>query len=438
MMKFEKRVRALFLPAIAAVILIVPLASAAQPAAQGGDEEKYVVGDYGDVPTFGGPSSVGAQIKSDDESKETTYRFEGFSKSLQPYYDFKDSLEEDAGLAFGVDYSVLGQHASRSLGEYSAVGSVFRFFGTWTLLGRDTPDTGSLTYKLENRHRLASIAPQALASQIGYAGLTASTFSNAGWLLTNLFWRQSFDSNRWAMVAGIVDTTDYVNVYGLVSPWTDFSNQAFSNFSAIPAPDQGLGAALRVMITDNVYVLGGVADANGDPADPGDSFQSFFDEREYYKHIEVGWVSSFAERFTDNIHLTLWKMDARTAAGIPDGQGGAFSFSKRIGERWLPFLRIGYSDGGGGVTLERSVSAGVGYFRQSKSDVLGVGLNWGQPSEKTFGPGLRDQITAEIFYRIQLFPHMTITPDLQYLRDPALNPNVTDLWVVGLRARLSF
>jgi carbohydrate-selective porin OprB len=33
-------------------------------------------------------------------------------------------------------------------------------------------------------------------------------FSDAGWLLTNLFWHQSFFENRVAFVAGIVDTTD--------------------------------------------------------------------------------------------------------------------------------------------------------------------------------------------------------------------------------------
>ena len=416
----------------------MPRTCTAQQTAKAGDDGKYTAAGYGEVPVFGGPSSVGPQIRSDDEIKGTTYRFEGLSTSLRPYYEFKNRLANDSGLAFGVDYNVLGQHATRSLGDDGAAGGVFRFFGTWTLLGRATPDTGSLTYKVENRHRFASIAPQALASQIGYAGLTASTFSNAGWLLTNLYWRQSFDNNRLAFVAGIVDTTDYVDVYGLFNPWTDFSNQAFSNFAAIPAPNQGLGAALRVMITDNLYVLGGLAGANGDPADPGRSFQSFFDGHEYYRHIEAGWGSSYESRFSDNIHLTLWQVDARRTAGIPEGQGGAFSFSRKFAERWLPFLRVGYSDGGGGVTLERSVSAGVGYFRQSKSDALGIGLNWGRPSEKTYGPGLRDQLTAEVFYRIQLFPHTTITPNLQYLRHPALNPGVTDLWVVGLRARLSF
>ena len=70
--------------------------------------------------------------------------------------------------------------------------------------------------------------------------------------------------NRLAFVAVVVDVTDYMDVYGLVNIWTDFNNDAFATNPTIPAPDQGLGAAVRVMPTENFYILGGIADANGD------------------------------------------------------------------------------------------------------------------------------------------------------------------------------
>jgi porin len=83
--------------------------------------------------------------------------------------------------------------------------------------------------------------------------------------LTNLYWSQRFLDNRLAFVAGVVDVTDYVDVYGLVNVWTDFNSYAFSTNPTIYTPDQGLGAALRVMPTENVYILGDIADANGNP-----------------------------------------------------------------------------------------------------------------------------------------------------------------------------
>lgn len=418
----------LFQPAFAQQAMAVP------------DVNKKNIAGYAVIPQFGGPKSVGAQVKSDDEKKQSSYRFEGLTRSLQPYYDFKERVNDRHGLAFGADYTLLYQDASDGLAEReddAGVG-VLRFFGTWTVLGRNTGNPGSLTFKFENRHRLGTdIAPQDLGGEIGYVGVTATNYSDAGWILTNLYWQQSFNGDRFEFGAGIVDVTDYVNVYGLVNPWTDFLNLAFSTDPTIPTPSQGMGVAANVMITDNLYVLAGLADVNGDPANPGDSFDTFFNDREYFKHIEVGWISSFDHRYKDNIHLTAWKADERKTALVEDGWGMAFSFNKLIDERWLPFARFGYSDGGGAL-LERSLSVGVGYFASIRSDTLGVGLNWGRPAEETFGPDLDDQYTMEAYYRRQVNQHMTITPNVQLLINSALNPQNDQIWILGLRARASF
>lgn len=400
--------------------------------------DEGVTADYPSLFHFGGPTSVGAQVKADHEARMTPYHFEGFTHSFQPYYDFKARIQKDHGLTFGADYNALYQAASDSLGTNHAAGGVVRLYGTWTLLGRGSPDTGALTFKVENRHRLGTdISPQDLAGEIGYAGLTATPFSDAGSLLTNLYWHQSFKQNRVAFLAGIVDVTDYVDVYGFVNPWTDFINLAFSTNPTMPAPDQGLGAAVRWSFTDDFYVLAGLADANGDPGDPKDSIDSFFGDHEYFKHIELGWIGSWQNRFTDNIHFTAWQVDERKAAQVDEGWGLAFSFSRKLDDHWLPFLRAGYSDGGGAL-LDRSVSAGLGYFRQGRSDVLGIGMDWGRPAEETFGAGLDDQYTAEVFYRMQLTTHITITPDIQLLVNPALASDQDRIWVAGLRARLAF
>jgi porin len=69
---------------------------------------------------------------------------------------------------------------------------------------------------------------------------------------------------------------------------------------------------------------------------------------------------------------------------------------------------------------------------------LGVSFNWGEPNVSTFEPGLRDQSSVELFYRIQLFKELAITPDVQYIKHPALNPAEDSLWVFGLRVRLAF
>jgi porin len=391
---------------------------------------------YEDVPRFGGPSSVGGTLEEDD--RERGYRFGGLQKGLKPYFDWKARTNEKHGLAFSFDYTGLYQGANETAGtEDDASGGIFRFFGSWTVLNRGGGSPGSIVYKVESRNRLGSgIAPQGLGFEIGYAGLTAAPFSDIDWALTNLYWQQKLSDGRVVFNLGVVDATDYVNVYGLINPWTSFSNLAFLTDATIPAPNQGLGAVLGLMATDNVSLVAGLADANGDPTTPEDFFGSFFDDAEYFKHIEVGWTPSQDRIYLDNVHVTYWHADERKAAGVPDGWGLAFSASKFIDDTWMPFLRAGYAEDGGAL-WERSLGIGLGYYLAGRKDLAVIGLNWSRPSETGVEPGLDDQYTIEAFYRLQLSQNLAITPDVQLLIDPALNPQEDRLWVLGLRARLA-
>jgi len=87
--------------------------------------------------------------------------------------------------------------------------------------------------------------------------------------------------------------------------------------------------------------------------------------------------------------------------------------------------------------MQKSVSLGFAYQPVPGSDVLGVGFNWSEPNESTFSPRLRDQYSAEVYYRFNLTPRFAITPDLQLLLNPTLDPERDLIWVFGVRARLA-
>lgn len=374
-----------------------------------------------------GPSSVSGQMASDNTRT---------SDFLKSYFDFKDRLSKDHNFSYGVDYFSNYQAATSGLEnlDKDAFSGVFRAYGEWGLVGKKSGNTGSFLFKFENRHTYGNFTSgQGLASNIGYVGLNAVPFSDAGWILTNLYWKQQFLDNRLAFVAGIVDVTDYTNVFGLVNPWLDFYNLNFSTGAHIPSPNQGLGLAVRGMITDHVYALVGISDANGDPSDPGDVFDSFFNTGEYFTQVEAGWIKSDAKRFSDNIHLLYWHADARKAAQIDSGWGLAFSFSKSFSS-WEPFFRAGYADGGA-TLLEKSIDFGSGY-KFNNDTTLSLGLSWGTPNSSTFGEDLENQFTIESYYRIHLTKILTLIPDVQLLFNPALNPSKDFITVFGLRGRI--
>jgi porin len=388
---------------------------------------------YSDVPEFGGPGSVGAILREDNETNEGLIRLKLLDRAFKPWFDFKGRVNKRIGLAFGLDYTAIYQVGTESLGEDDAAGGIFRFFGSWTLFGRDSGNTGTFTYKVESRHRLGTeIAPQSLGSELGYVGLTAQPFNDAGWMLTNFYWQQRLFGGRLSIIVGMVDTTDYVDIYALVNPWTQFNNLSFGISPTIPTPNPGLGAAFGAMATDHIYIIAGIADTNGDPTDPFNNFDTFFDDHEYFTHAEIGWVSSYEKRYMDNIHLTFWHADEREKLAVPGGWGMAFSSSWYFYDSLLPFFRAGYSDTEASL-LEGNISAGLGYYRQGSSDLLGVGIGWGKPHDDS----LRDQYTAELFYRFQIAENLAVTPDIQFLIDPANNPDHDFITVFGIRARLA-
>ena len=385
---------------------------------------------------FGGPTSVQDQLAEDAKSRKSVTG----KNVLREYTDWKDRLREETGLSFSFDYTAGVLFPGHTIsGEGSFASGAVRFYGSWDLIGRDTGNTGSLIWKVENRHKYTSMPVSGAASDMGYVGAIASPLSDAGTRLTNLYWKQNLNEGRLEIIAGMLDVTDWVDIYILASPWTGFFNFALSTGGAAMAlPDDAtIGAYVNAMITDNLYVIGGIADANSDSTQPFHGFDTFFNDNEYFKSIELGWTTSQDRFYLDNTHLTLWHMDERTEFGTPGGWGVNFSYTHSIDDKWLPFFRAGWTDGAG-TLLQKSVSTGIGYQLEDGVSLLGLGLNWGQPNVDTFGLGLKDQYVMELFTRIQLADNIQITPDVQLIINPALNPGVDRSWVFGLRARAIF
>ena len=69
------------------------------------------------VTQFGGPNSVGAQLKKDDKLQGPLIPLDATRGVLKPYFDFKANLREKTGLSYGLDYNALVQGATESLGE---------------------------------------------------------------------------------------------------------------------------------------------------------------------------------------------------------------------------------------------------------------------------------------------------------------------------------
>lgn len=86
-----------------------------------------------------------------------------------------------------------------------------------------------------------------------------------------------------------------------------------------------------------------------------------------------------------------------------------------------PFLRAGYADGAGRA-VDRTISVGTSYDARGGKDLAGVGLNWGRAPDNP-----RDQYTVEAFYRYDVTDFLQLTPEIQYVVNPA-NDLTTCRW----------
>lgn len=369
-----------------------------------------------------GPSSVEADLTPGDGLTDPQSRT-SFPRNVLPgYFSWKDGLAE-SGFKFNLDYLALGQWSDSDAGTGEASGGVLRFYGNW-----QATEHGSLTFKVENRQAYGNVAPQFFGFDSGALSITGTAFNDNENMLTNLFWTQRDPEGRWTFQIGQLDLTDFVDVYGLVSPWTSFQNLAFNTNPTINVPNPGLGIAGGVKLTDNFYVVGAVADANGDPTEP--SFD-VFETGETFKSIEVGYTSGGDRIYFDNVHLTFWQIDEAEDGSRAEDTGVAFSAAWFIDNTWMPFIRAGQSEGT--VALyERSLSTGLGWYRRN-TDLAAIGFNWAEA--KGFD---ETQFTTEAFYRFNISPDFQITPSIQYIRDPLLSPGQDDLTILGLRARIVF
>ncbi|MEH6611610.1 MAG: carbohydrate porin [Halioglobus sp.] len=379
---------------------------------------------------FGSPNTPSRMLVDEDIRTEPLFRFPEIDDSLQSWWDFKSDMDDRHGLRFGLDYTALYQHLSDSLtDEDYAFSGILRAYGEWTPFNRGNKQAGRLVFKVDNRHKITGdVTASNLGGETGYIGQTGVLFNDVGWEVIDFNWQQGIGDGG-GIIAGRFDPSDYASVLGYANPWTAFSNLAILLNPAVAFPDASYGLGGGTWLGDNWYVKGTINDANGSL----ENYEWFRDGSEFFTWGEVGWSPSRNERYTTNIHFTAWHVDEREKVGLDSAEGFTVGANwTTYDQRWMLFARGGWADGDAAL-YEESYTLGFMRKYRRNSDLLGLAVNWGQPPQDD----LDAQSTGELFYRLQLSENLAITPNLQLLKDPALNNEEDTVWVTGLRIRLT-
>ena len=322
----------------------------------------------------------------------------------------------------------------------NAASGVFRLMGSWA-----ATENGSLNFKIEHRHAYTDTAPKWFGlNNVGMGSMTGASYSDQGARITNLYWRQNFNGGDTVLWVGFLDITDYLDAYAQASPWSDFTNLSFATGNGTMGlpDDAAFGFAAAHMITDNVYVLGGVTDATGmsDMDEFSDNVDAFFSENVYHKSIELGYSGAGKSAiYLDNVHVSYWHMDEGSRHDpYGDSEGVNFSASFMFG-KWMPFFRASVSEGYSPI-LSQAVTVGAGYYGLfSEKDTLGFAIQSGEANKGQFGHD-EEQTMGQVYYKIPVNDYIQIIPDVQFVDNgamaKAMGQESGSEVVIGLRARI--
>ena len=377
---------------------------------------------------FGGPDGVYQELINVYELRASSADSDALDDALKPYRDKKDD-----DLMYGFKAYWLYQNASEAQGdEDEALGQIYRFQGSWTLLGRDSGHPGRLEWRVEHRSGVGGrLSPTQLGDELGAEVLNPGFgYSPAFDTDLSVFnWTQMFNEQTAAFAIGRLAFDVYLDGFPFQTFSRGFINQAFIFSPTMAGTGIGaLGAVAKGFVSDNLWLSGHIYDGN---AVSGKFDMDTFNQHEWLKAVGIGWAPSAGRRKTDRLQFTYWQKDALEQAGVSQGQGWVVSSSWKFDE-FFPFVRFGHSDGGAGVLAEDSVSAGFEYtFRPGQAWNLGLG--WANP----VAAGIKDEHVVETSYQIQMLKRFTLLLNVQLLLDPANSPGQDQVWVTGLRGILT-
>jgi len=338
-------------------------------------------------------------------------------------------------LSLGVTSTSIYQIAPDAPTPHHTWIGTFDLYGAWYLLDSAALGDGTLGFVYRDRNVWAPLTGNELAADVGLPWGINNSGSVGYQRFNQLWWKQRLMDKKLVIQVGKLDQTTLFNTNRVASSdGRDFLMQSLVYSQTIAFPANGLGFNIRYWPDPRLYVDAGLGDANG-TADSrhNDSIDSFL-QGHYFEAFEVGFAPDLKtvspELGEGDYRLMGWH--TAEASNHRSGSGVALSVDQELPNQMVPFMRVGYCPAGAGST-STEVDWGVvsvAPFERS-TDHLGFGATWAKPS----APSTHDQFAFEFFYRAQVLDGLQVTPDVEFILHPALNPNSNFQEVFGIRVR---
>jgi porin len=373
-----------------------------------------------------GPATAGESRW--DSNVELMFHRDEPRNFARTFLEFDDYLDSNDGLFTQLGTTLFYQHASDSLTDRNdELNLVFDFGGAWEPRFGSGANRGALTWWVRGGRPVGDPRDSDLSKDIGSLLGINDSRDDKELYVRELFWVQQL-SKGFGFTIGQVDATYRYDFNAVANDERYYFIAApLNNSQSIPFPDPSPSADILWSITDGALFRAGIYST---VCEKGSWCLDKLESDKWFSPAELT-VSPFFDGLGQGNYRFLAYY---TETGEQKGGGWSMSFDQQIG-RFTPFMRL--SSGDKEITaIERFFSLGVGLDKPFGRpwDQAGIGYSTGKPSD----PLLRDETLIELYWRFQLNPFVAVTPDLQWVIDPAENPVDDRIFVAGLRLQLDF
>ena len=373
---------------------------------------------------------------------------------LRPLREGEAWTKENHGLSWNIYYTLLYQHATRTVTDPSTGSPFGRDVGTGRLdLGFnwsafETPGAhGEFGFLVRSGTVIGQDSTYRVGAAVGSMPVGPDAlYWGDDTSLCLAYWQQGFMNDDLVFTFGKVHPNQYIALSKIANDESrQFSSGTFDGLNTLGS---GLGTyapGLAFQATaDSFYFNAVVIDAAGGP----NTGISSIGDGNWWAAIQLGYSPLAKQKDPDALRTNWAFMVAGTNYGLessgPDlingdntGYGFGFMFEQKIAPSVGLLLEYGASQSAlSQIQQMVNIAIGIEGPFGRRGDSFGFGYSWSKPSSE-FAPRRREVQFFETYYRIQITDTWQLTPDLQVCFQPATG-NPDPIVIFGLRLRTQF
>lgn len=351
------------------------------------------------------------------------------------YLAFKARVAKDRGLTWQLDVSWLQQWGARGGGSPAAQWLATPSFN-WALFDSKSIGAGSVQL-IYNAARYGT-AQDGAAIQERLDLVTAiNDYPRRQNIFPQLSYTHAFPGT--SLIAGIgqfpiynFDDSDYLNNQQL-----NFNNFILSQNGSATYPLAGVGAWAQIDATPTVQLAAGFQNATNVTAQTLSTRGNGQHALAWFGYAQ--WTPAFAGKGSAQYSLLYYQ--APTVPAQSRTRGWSLNAVQNLNATWAVFGRANRAYEF--ITpIRASYALGVAMnnpLGRSANDQIAVAFGYSSVAPPPVNPpGARDEKILEAYWNWSVAKVLLVTPDVQYIIDPALNPARNHAWIWSLRTTLRF